>query len=172
MSNLWQEWCASASSEFVHVATLELIHPAFDDDGVIRLAKSYEDIEATLETGETVTFYQAPIAVSLPQRSADGYQEIGFGIGSAEDENGVNVVGYAYRNLDAAREAGGQIRIVHRDYLYPDMSAPQTVNKAVITQAELSTTSLQVNAGYFDLINWLFCRDTYNLTFAPGLAYI
>ena len=164
MSNIWEQWCASANSGFVHISTLELIHPAFDDGGYIRFAKSYDDVVATLEDGSTVTFFAAPIAVSLPERSADGNQEIGFAIN--------NVLGHAYRNIEAARNAGGQIHIVHRDYLYPEMGAPQTVHRAVITNAELNETSLQVQAGYFDLINWLFCRDTYNLTFAPGLAYI
>ena len=58
---------ASAPSADLLIPTLEFNNEAA---GVIRLAQSFNDVTATTEFAETVTFIQSAWDVSLPNRAA------------------------------------------------------------------------------------------------------
>ena len=63
---------ASAPSADLLIPTLE-----FDNEaaGVIRLAQSFNDVTATTELAETVTFIESAWEVSLPNKDAAGLRK-------------------------------------------------------------------------------------------------
>lgn len=165
MSELMETVCASAPAGIVRIATLELIHPEFENGGHIYLCVGFDNITATLETGEVVEFIACGMDVALPAKNATGRQDLGFAID--------NVLGRAYRNIRAALETSQPMELIHRTYLSTNLTELyEPPNRATITEGEMSGGTLNINASYFDLINYLFCRDTYDLNRFPGLAYI
>ena len=62
---------ASAPSSDLLISTLEFNNEAA---GVIRLAQSFNDVTATTELAETVTFIQSAWEVSLPNKDQTGQQ--------------------------------------------------------------------------------------------------
>lgn len=155
---------ASAPPDEVEIATLEIIHPAFEN-GPIRTCSGYEDHTVTLETGETVTFQASALALARPAKNATVRQVLNFAI--------ENVTGLAQHAIEAALEAGGPIRIVFRSYLYSDLSAPaERPLRMVLTGAEMELESVKVEAGYQDAVNYAWPRERYTVEKFPGLKYI
>ena len=66
---------ASAPSADLLIPTLEFKN---EQAGVIRLAQSFNDLTATTELAETVTFIQSALEVSLPNKDATGQQTLQF----------------------------------------------------------------------------------------------
>ena len=62
---------ASAPSADLLIPTLEFNN---ETAGVIRLAQSFNDVIATTELAETVTFIESAWEVSLPNKDATGQQ--------------------------------------------------------------------------------------------------
>lgn len=155
---------ASAPAAEVMIPTLDISHPAFPD-GAIRTCAGFEDITATLETGDTVTFTASGLDVSLPSKTDSGQQNLAFAI--------ENVTGIAQNAIDTALEAGGEIRVTYRAYLASDLSAPaEPPLKMVLVGAEFQGSQLQVTASYMDIINRAWPADRYTATFASGLKYL
>ncbi len=157
--------CASAPAGIIKIPTLELRQRRFDNNGRFFLCVGFENITARLETGEWVEFIACGMDVALPAKNATGRQDLGFAID--------NVLGHAYRNIRAALEDIEPMELIHRTYLSTNLTELyEPPNRATITEGEMSGGTLNINASYFDLINYLFCRDTYDLTRFPGLAYL
>ena len=66
---------ASAPSKHVIHPTLEILVPNFEP---IRVVASFEDLTATLETGETVTFNAGPFEYKEPSKNTQGNQTLNF----------------------------------------------------------------------------------------------
>ncbi|WP_445363344.1 DUF1833 family protein [Microbulbifer sp. ANSA003] len=163
MSAVLETVYASAPIDEIIIHTLELRHAAFEG-GAIRLCQGFDDIEATLEDGETATFTASGFGVSLPQRSVRGRQDLQFQLD--------NVTGEALHNIRAALEAGGAIQVVYRQFLESDLSAPAqpaTVMTAVSVKA--NPASVSVIASFHDLVNKAWPNKFYTPDFAPGLKY-
>lgn len=161
MSKALETAYASATDYIIH--TLELKHATFTN-GAIRLCQGYEDIVATLETDETVTFTASGFGVSLPQRSVRGRQDLNFQLD--------NVTGEAIQQIDAANEAGGTIEVIYRPYLGADLSQPGNPPiKMVAAGAQVTPSSVIVTASFHDLVNKAWPRRRYTPSFAPGLKY-
>lgn len=163
MSELLKMVYASAPSGAVVIYTLELSHAAFSG-GAIRIAQGFDDLLATLETGETVLFEASGFGVSLPPKSIRGRQDLQFRLD--------NVTGRAIREIDKAREAGGPIKVVLRSYLSSDLSAP-AVPPVVMTgeSVKANVQSVTAVATFHDLVNKAWPRRRYTPDFAPGLKY-
>ena len=68
---------ASSPSSDILIPTLEFNNEAA---GVIRLAQSFNDVTATTELDEAVTFIESAWEVSLPNKDATGQQTLQFQI--------------------------------------------------------------------------------------------
>lgn len=147
----------------VAVATLELSCDAWADS--LLLCQGFEDQVFTTEDARTLTFQAAGIDVAIPKRDNSGAQTVGFAID--------NVTGEAQQRIDAALEAGAQVFLTLRIFLDTDRSAPaEPPYRMVVKSGRCSGTTVEVTAGYYDLINTGWPRDVYTTTFAPGLKYI
>ena len=152
---------ASAPSADILIPTLEFNNEAA---GVIRLAQSFNDLTATTELAETVTFIQSSWGVSLPNKDATGQQTLQFQI--------CNVTGEAQRFIDDCMASGKPTSVIYREFYADDLSAPATVPiKMTLRGGSAEGITVGIEAGYFDLLNVGWPRFRYTPEFAPGLKY-
>jgi hypothetical protein len=152
-----------ASGGDVLLSTLELSCSAWAEP--ILLCDGFEDQACITEDGRAVTFIASGIAVALPARGTSGGQTLTFAID--------NVTGEAQQKVDAALEAEERIILTYRCYLASDKSAPaEAPYRMTVLDGEINGSTVQVEAGYYDLINAAWPRDRYTTEFAPGLKYL
>lgn len=145
------------------IPTLELSCPVWAAS--LFICAGYEDITAVTELGATVTFLAAGIDVSLPKKNNDGTQKLLFAID--------NVRGDAQALIDQAQAVDARITITYRTYLASDLSAPaEKPYRMTCISATMKGPTVEISAGYFDMINASWPRDVYTAAFAPGIKYI
>ncbi|MNV83337.1 hypothetical protein D3C71_1771360 [compost metagenome] len=111
------------------------------------------------------TFMAAPIAIALPKKSNQGSQSLNFAID--------NVTGQAQRLIDTAIESEQRIRLTFRRYLDTDLSQPsENPFYATVLGGNVTGTTVQIEAGFQDLLNYAWPRKLYTTDFAPGLKYL
>lgn len=153
---------ASAPSDQIILPTLEILVPGEEP---IRVVAAYEDLTATLETGETVTFQAGPFEYREPRKDTNGQQNLSFSI--------ANVTGHAQEAVEAALESGEQVPVNYRVFLSSDLTAPaKAPYKMILRGGTFEGIMLQVEAGYFDLLNYQWPRRRYVASEYPGLRYM
>ena len=101
MKTLSVTYASSPSSDLL-IPTLEFNN---ETAGVIRLAQSFNDLTATTELAETVTFIQSAWEVSLPNKDATGQQTLQFQI--------CNVTGEAQRFIYDFLKSGKPTSVIY-----------------------------------------------------------
>lgn len=153
----------ASGGKAVIIPTLELSCPAWA--APIYLCHGFDDTTATTEIGATVKFTASGFAVALPKRDNSGNQMLTFAID--------NVTGEAQQLIDKALDARARISLVFRVFISSDLSAPaERPYRMTVLNGLMQGASVQLNAGYFDLINLGWPRRKYTLGFAPCLRYI
>lgn len=153
---------ASAPAEYVILPTLEILVPGFDP---IRVVAAYEGLTATLETAETVTFQAGPFEYKEPSKDTSGNQTLTFAI--------ANVTGQAQEAVEAALSSNVEVPINYRVFLSTDLTAPaQAPFKMTLRGGTFEGIMVQIEAGYFDLLNTQWPRRRYLAEEFPGLRYI
>lgn len=153
----------ASGGDDVLIATIELACPIWSEP--ILICQGFEDQTVTTEDGRTLTFIAAGISVALPKRNNSGSQTLTFAID--------NVTGRAQRLIDDALEAEARVMLTFRVYLESDKSAPaENPFVATVLNGKMRGATVQINAGFFDLINTAWPRDLYTSRFAPGLRYL
>jgi len=153
---------ASAPSEYVILPTLEILVPGYDP---IRVVAAFEDVTVTLENDEEVTFLQGPFEYKRPTKDTSGNQTLTFAI--------ANVTGEAQKAVEFALEADAEVPVIYREYLSTDLSAP-AINPIKMTMrgGGFEGMMVQIEAGYYDLLNAAWPRLRYTSDIAPELKYI
>lgn len=127
--------------------------------------KGYEDITATVENGDVLTFSAAGIDIALPARNSDGTQDLQFAISNIDGE-----VSAAIRNALANLDAGS---LTYRQYVSTDLSAPATVPYTLaIKSGSWTALQAQITAGYMNVLDTAWPRFRYMLNEFPGLRYM
>ncbi|AIR90233.1 DUF1833 family protein [Pseudomonas cremoricolorata] len=145
------------------ISTLEISCPAWDTP--VYLVQDFEDLRATTEAGKTVTFQASAIEVQLPAKDDTGSQTLTFTID--------NVTGEAQRRLDASLEAEARVTLVYREYLFSVLTEPaDRPYRMTAFGGTMDGPTVQIEAGYYDLINMAWNRARYTTEFACGLTYV
>jgi len=103
----------ASSGEEVIIETLQI---NIGDD-VLYLCDGYDDITATTETGEVLTFTASAIAVALPARNSDGTQDLQFAVSNIDGEASTG----HYEGFSIILMA---LTITYRKYTSDDLSLP------------------------------------------------
>lgn len=152
-----------ASGGDVIIPTIELICAAWAEP--ILICNGFENQSVIDEDGRALTFLAAGIDVALPEKSNRGSQALTFAID--------NVTGEAQQQIDAALEAQERVTLMYRTYLASDLSAPaERPLRMSVLGGSIVGTQIQIQAGFFDLINVAWPRDLYTTKFAPALKYL
>lgn len=163
MSTLIERVYASAGSEVI-IDTIELACDAWAES--IYIVKGYEidGMVLGLDGVTFKTFMAAPIAIALPKKSNKGSQSLNFAID--------NVTGQAQRLIDQAMESEKRIRLTFRRYLSTDLTQPsENPFYATVLGGSVTGTTVQIEAGFQDILNIAWPRKLYTTEFAPGLKY-
>ena len=147
----------------VEIPTLELNCIAWAEP--IYICGGFFDQVCTTEDGLTITFEAAGIDVAIPKKSNEGSQTLGVAID--------NVRGIAKQRLDEAKAQGAQVVLIYRLYLDSDRSGPceRPMGMKLLSFVADGPT-IEIQAGYFNLINSSWPRRRYTATFSPGVKYI
>lgn len=133
-------------------------------DEVYYLCKGYEDITATTEHGDAITFTACAIDVALPARNSDGTQDLKFAICNVNGEVST-AIRKALDNLSTAS-------LTYRHYVSTDLSAPASVPYTLtIKPGSWTATQAQITAGYMNVLDTAWPRNRYTLNYFPGLRY-
>jgi hypothetical protein len=107
----------------------------------------YEDITATTESGDTVTFTACAIDIALPARNADGTQDLKFALCNVD-----GVVSTTIRNALANRLPAS---LTYRSFISTDLAAPAAVPYTLkIKSGYWTATEVQITAGYMNVLIW------------------
>ncbi|WP_462216027.1 DUF1833 family protein [Klebsiella pneumoniae] len=129
------------------------------------LPQGYEDITATTESGDTVTFTACAIDIALPARNADGTQDLKFALCNVD-----GVVSTTIRNALANRLSAS---LTYRSFISTDLAAPAAVPYTLkIKSGYWTATEVQITAGYMNVLDMAWPRYRYTLPVFPGLRYI
>lgn len=162
MSTLIERVYASAGSEVI-IDTVELACPAWDES--LYIVKGYEDMTLGLDGVVFKTFMAAPIAIALPKKSNQGNQTLSFAID--------NVTGQAQKLIDSALFFSQRITLTFRRYLNVDLTSPsEKPFYATVLGGSVTGTTVQIDAGFVDALNYAWPRDVYNTVEFPGLKYL
>ena len=128
------------------------------------LCQGYEDISATTESGNTVTFTACAIDIALPARNADGTQDLKFALCNVD-----GVVSTTIRNALANRLSAS---LTYRSFISTDLAAPAAVPYTLaIKSGYWTATEAQTTAGYMNVLDTAWPRNRYTLNYFPGLRY-
>lgn len=153
---------ASGGSD-VEIPTLEFTSTAWTDGPLI--CGGFFDQVFTTEDDRTLTFEAAGIDVALPKRGNDGAQTLGIAVD--------NVRGDVQRLLDLAKAQGAKVFLVYRLFLESDPSQPcERPMRMQLLSSTANGPTVQIQAGYFNLINSAWPRRRYTAAFSPGIKYI
>lgn len=160
------------SLEIVYAsATQAVIHYCLEfsastiPNGAHRLVLGYEDITATVETGETVVFQKAAFGLSLPSRTVTGRQDLNFNVDNVSGEVAILV--------DDALEANEDVKVTLRKYNAYDLSAPAEPPIVMTAFAtEIDESQVKVSATFEDLVNTAFPIHRYTPQNAKGLVWL
>ena len=145
------------------IDTIELACPAWDES--IYIVKGYEDMTLGLDGVVFKTFMAAPIAIALPKKSNQGNQTLSFAID--------NVTGQAQKLIDSALFFSQRITLTFRRYLNVDLTSPsEKPFYATVLGGSVTGTTVQIDAGFVDALNYAWPRDVYNTVEFPGLKYL
>ena len=131
----------------------------------IYLCQGWQDILATLETGETVIFSAADFATQLAKKDTEGTQALQFAIDPGESD--------VLSRLDAAVESAAKVYVDYREYLQSDLSAPaRPVEIFTVISYSYEEPALTFTASFHDLVNKAWPRLRYTVDKFPGLKYV
>ena len=118
-----------------------------------RTTQSISVIEAVERTAKITT------------KDATGSQKLRFALG--------NIRGEVSRLARQAIADSQGISLIYRSYTSSDLGAPaENPLHMTVTAVTEQAGTVDITAGFFDLIDTQFPRDIYDSEFAPGLKYL
>ncbi|WP_138436507.1 DUF1833 family protein [Marinobacter shengliensis] len=151
---------ASATDEVIR--TLEILVSGADP---IRVCTGFVNRLLTLEDETEAEFIAGPLSIKRPSKSASGQQTLYLSI--------ANVTSQGQEAIEAALESGEEVPVIYREYLASDLSAPATnPYRMTLRAGGFQGIMIQIEAGYFDLLNTQWPRRRYTADEFPGLRYI
>lgn len=160
--SLINEVYSSAPADYVIIPSLEILVPGYEP---IRIVGAYQDYTLTDETSTANLFQGAAFDYKEPAKNTSGQQNLSFII--------ANVTGEAQRAVDYALENNLEVPVIWRCHLSTDLSAPaKPPYKMTLRGGEFKGGQVQIDAGYFDPLNYAWPRNRYLIPFATGLRYV
>lgn len=156
-----------ASNSDIHIHALEIFHSGITG-GVLRIAQSFDDIEATLEDSTTVTFAAACINILPPEKTTDGEQYLNIEI----DNSGNDVWPQISSVIDATRSAEEEIICKYRAYVLSDLSEPGSATlRLIIRSGVINRVSASLRAEYTPIPDTVYPRNRYYASKFPGVKH-
>jgi len=160
--SLLEQVCASGGNIAI-IDSLELSAASWP--GPQRLVQGFYDMPLGFGNGSYATFKAVPMGLVLPEKSNQSNQKLVFALD--------NVLGTAQRLIDQSLAANEPIKITMRRYLENNLYGPaQPPFVATVLGGGIKGTVIQLNAGFHNLLDFRWPRDSYDLNYVPDLAYL
>lgn len=131
----------------------------------IVLVRDYQNHTITTEDNRTLLALSTGMDVALPKKDKSGSQSLQFALD--------NVRGEAVAAMRAALREQEEVRLIFRQYVSSDLSAPaDNPYHFIVRSFQAKGPQVDVVAAFFDLIDMAYPRDVYDSKFAPGLKYM
>lgn len=163
LSEAYAEAATSAPLTRTILYTYELLHPSFTEK--ILIVNDFNDLTATLETGETVDFVPCPVTIVPPAENDEGTTpSIQVKI------DGVSSI--IATQMEEASRTMQRVEIVERIYVSDDLSGPAVLPPLRLTLKTVSINYTQVTgeASFSDPVNRGFPKYDYLNREYPGLT--
>ena len=152
-----------ASGGACPIHTLQIINTALPD-GFLAFVQGFDDLTATTEAAQVITFAASGIGISLPERNGKALQDLQFQLD--------NVSGEALGHIRAIIEAGTPTTVIYRVYHPDDLSAPAEPPLILTgTGCKVTPTAAGFRASFHDLLNKSWPRRRHTPETTPGLRY-
>ena len=173
LSAALKEAYASAPSNVIIYATLELYHTAFVDGSgnpaPIRVVKDYNNLTATLEStatrnpSEAVTFIAFNFEFTKPSVGPDNVPTI-----TIEMDNVDRAI---VANIEKTMGTYEQIKVIYREYISTNLTTPQNLPPIEMSILSITADTFKVTAtaGFNNLMNRRFPTQEYNTEVFTGL---
>lgn len=162
MATMLEQICASVLDKAI-IDSLELECAAWPEP--IRLVQGFKNKMLGYGNGTYAEFIAVPMGLILPSRSSNQAQKLTFALD--------NVTGQAQHAIDAALDAGQAIRLTFRRYAEGDLYGPaERPFMATVKGGGIKGASVQLDAGFNDILDWKWPRETYNLNEFPELSHL
>lgn len=146
----------------------EFIRPMLKiTDGITtyHLTNGWDEMVVGLGNGTTAVCMPCGMELAIPARNDDGTQDLNFALS--------NVDGQASGFIRAAIKDGREMHLELFTFTSNDLGAPATApSRFKIKGGQCTATQVSVTAGYFNLLDTNFLRNTYNLVKFPGIRYL
>jgi hypothetical protein len=151
-----------ASGGPLPLSTLELSCSAWA--APVLVCNGFEDKICQTEDGRILTFLASNIEMALPKKSNTGAQTLKFAISDID--------GVSQRLIDQAIDSGAQCFITHRLYAQSNLMVPaEPPYRMRITGGSMQSPTLQVEAGFGEIISVKWPRRQYTVEEFRGLLY-
>ena len=173
LSQALKEAYASAPSNVIIHPTLELYHSAFKDSegnpAPIRVVRDYNNLTAKLEStaarnpNEYVDFIAFNFEFTKPEVGPDNVPSITITMD--------NIDRSIVANIEQTMGTYEQIKVIYREYISTNLSAPQNNPPIEMSIMSISVTSMKVTAtaGFPNLMNRRFPTKEYTTEVFTGL---
>lgn len=174
LSEAIKEAYASAPSDVIIYATLELHHSAFKDSNgnpaPIRVVRDYNNLDARLEStaprhpAQIVTFVAFNFEFTKPEVTPENIPQISIVMD--------NVSRDIVANIEKTMGTFEQIKVIYREFISTDLSTPQNNPPIEMSIMSISADLFKVTAtaGFPNLLNRRFPTQEYTTTTFVGLA--
>ena len=150
---------ASAPTNELIIPTLEIQLP----ERWVRICASFED-QLLGVNGEMVWFEAGSLSITLPSKNSTSVQTLTFGVPAID--------GAIQRYVDEALEADLEVKLIYREYLESDKSAPSRAPTVMTIRGGIfEDVEAQFEAGYYDILNTAWPRPRYTADTAPGIRF-
>ena len=152
-----------ASGGDIIISTIELTCNAWAES--VFICNGFENQTCTDEDSRVINFQAAGISISLPKKDNSGAQSLMFAID--------NITGESQALIDQAIEAEERVFLTFRCFLASDKSTPaERPYYMTVISGTVKGTAIQIQAGFYDLLNTMWPRNVLSTSFAPGLKYL
>jgi len=128
------------------------------------LVQGFKDMRLGFGNGQYADFTAVPMGLVLPDRNAGAGQKITFAID--------NITGEAQRAVDLAISTGHDVQLTFLRYAEGEYYGPgERPFVATVRGGGMTAYSVQLDAGFNNILDWKYPREQYDLDFAPDLAY-
>ncbi len=163
LSDAIREAYACCPTSVVILETIEISHPLVAES--LYLVRNNEEIVATLETDEVVTFQPVGFRMSLPASGENGIQELSLAVDNI-DRVASDFIEQVYASSDP-------VIITYRPYRSDDLTQHGLGdNPLILTLTDVRINSFEVSgkATFGDLLNKPFLTENYTRKRFPSLG--
>lgn len=154
------EYYASNAGRAIN--TIQFNHPAFNAEGVLRLAQSSNPVTAAGDVYDA-----AAIDIQIPSRNTEGTQQVNIGLSNVKNSVWLELVKVV--NWNIVNDVPMTLDI--KQFMASDLNSVASFFSFQVNTVSVSAQTATVTASYSQIYNTYYPRKRYYPSEYPGLKY-